>query len=331
MLRQHPLHPASDTYGAGPARPALSSRARPPPLREPQAPGGGEAMARSTDAHARSDAAQDLSIQSHRSPEPGARSPEPGARSPEPGARSPERSPEPGARSPEPGARSPEPLPADRAMKPPECLRSPARRDAPADASGAARALRRVPGALALLALALLTLPLLALLAPAAEANSANCSASSGPYPAHEDWALTPSGLDAGDKFRLLFATSGKRRASSVITDSYNESVRSAAKGGHGKLSDDCAKKFAAIISTEYDSARFNTKTRSTDTGASIWWLTGEKVADDYADFYDGSWDSRNAKNEWGTKPNTARVWTGSLSNGEIPPSLATLGVGLFR
>ena len=71
MLRQHPLHPASDTYGAGPARPALSSSARPPPLREPQAPGGGEAMARSTDAHARSDAAQDLPIQSYRSPEPG--------------------------------------------------------------------------------------------------------------------------------------------------------------------------------------------------------------------------------------------------------------------
>ena len=151
------------------------------------------------------------------------------------------------------------------------------------DAANASRARRSVPGALALLAL-----PLLALLTPAAEANSANCSASSGPYPAHEDWALMPSGLDAGDKFRLLFATSEKRRASSVVTDSYNESVRSAAKGGHGKLSDDCAKKFAAIISTEYDSARFNTKTRSTDTGASIWWLTGEKVADDYADFYDG-------------------------------------------
>ena len=192
-------------------------------------------------------------------------------------------------------------------------LRTPSRRAAP---TGASRALRRVPGALALLAL-----PLLALLAPSAQANSPDCSGTGTTYQAHEDWALTPSGLDAGDKFRLLFATSGKRKANSITTSQYNTFVRNAAKAGHGQLTNGCANKFNAIISTNLESARENTRTRATDTGASIWWLTGEKVADDYADFYDGTWDSRNAKDESGTKPDSARVWTGSTSSGESHPT----------
>ena len=168
------------------------------------------------------------------------------------------------------------------------------------DAANASRARRSVPGALALLAL-----PLLGALAPAAEANKPNCSASSGPYPAHEDWVFTPESLDAGDTFRLLFATSAKRSADSILN------VRVQHLRAHrrqGRTRPDPRKlreQFNAIISTEYDSARFNTRTRSTDTDAPIWWVKGEKVADNYADFYDGSWDSRSAKNEYGTTPIT--------------------------
>ena len=41
---------------------------------------------------------------------------------------------------------------------------------------------------------------------------------------------------------------------------------------------------------------------RTTGTGVPIYWLDGTKVADDYADFYDGSWDDEvNDKNESGT------------------------------
>ncbi len=180
--------------------------------------------------------------------------------------------------------------------------------------SAASRALLQVLAAWAL------ALPLLALLAPVAEANSANCSASSGPYPAHEDWVFTPGSLDAGDTFRLLFATSAKRSADSVLPSVYNDFVRTAAKGGHGQIPASCGNRFNAIISTQYDSARFNTRTRATDTDAPIWWVKGEKVADNYADFYDGSWDSRIARNEYGTTPIIDyRVWTGSLSNGHHP------------
>ena len=131
---------------------------------------------------------------------------------------------------------------------------------------------------------------------------------------------FTPESLDAGDTFRLLFATSTTRSADAVLMSVYNTFVRDAAKGGHGQIPASCGNKFNAIISTQYDSARFNTRTRSTDTDAPIWWVKGDKVADNYADFYDGSWDSRSAKNEYGTTPiNEQRVWTGSLSNGHHP------------
>ena len=326
-----PLHEPHFRYNPTGARsPEPGARSPEPGARSPE-PG-----ARSPEPGARSPEP------GARSPEPGARSPEPGARSPEPGARSPEpgaRSPEPGARSPEPGARSPEPGPEPGARSPEPGARSPepgARSPEPGapacgwimkgatgprggstDAANASRARRSVPVALALLAL-----PLLGALAPAAEANKPNCSASSGPYPAHEDWVFTPDSLDAGDTFRLLFATSTTSKADAVSPSVYNTFVRNAAKGGHGQIPASCGNKFNAIISTQYDSARFNTRTRSTDTDAPIWWVKGEKVADNYADFYDGSWDSRIARNEYGTTPiDEQRVWTGSLSNGHHPGS----------
>ena len=47
---------------------------------------------------------------------------------------------------------------------------------------------------------------------------------------------------------------------------------------------------FRALASTPGVDARDNTVT--TGTGVDIYWLNGAKAADDYADFYDGTWDS---------------------------------------
>ena len=58
-----------------------------------------------------------------------------------------------------------------------------------------------------------------------------------------------------------------------------------------------------AVGCTENVDARDNTGTTytSTDKGVPIYWLDGNKVADDYQDFYDGSWDDEtNDKNESG-------------------------------
>ena len=43
--------------------------------------------------------------------------------------------------------------------------------------------------------------------------------------------------------------------------------------------------------STQGVAAKDNTNSHG--TGVPIYWLEGDKVADDYADFYDASWDSR--------------------------------------
>ena len=48
-----------------------------------------------------------------------------------------------------------------------------------------------------------------------------------------------------------------------------------------------------------------------------IYWLNGKKVADDYADFYDGTWDNENKrKNESGNANTLTQAWTGSNHNG---------------
>lgn len=56
--------------------------------------------------------------------------------------------------------------------------------------------------------------------------------------------------------------------------------------------------KFTALISTSEVDALDNTAT--TGAGELIYWLGGEKVADDHDDFYDGDWDSVCGQTETG-------------------------------
>ena len=112
-------------------------------------------------------------------------------------------------------------------------------------------------------------------------------------------WGLTPTGLAVGDKFRLLFLSSTKRDALSSDIADYNTFVQDRAAAGHADIRA-YSGGFGAIGCTAAVDARDNTST--TGTGVPIYWLDGAKVADDYADFYDGSWDDEvNDKNESGT------------------------------
>ena len=55
----------------------------------------------------------------------------------------------------------------------------------------------------------------------------------------------------------------------------------------------------------------------SSNKGVPIYWLRGNRVADEYEDFYDGSWDSRSGKNQSGGGFNAgSKIWTGSLDDG---------------
>ena len=61
-----------------------------------------------------------------------------------------------------------------------------------------------------------------------------------------------------------------------------------------------------------------------------IYWLNGAKVADNYADFYDDTWDSLTEKNESG-QAGRAPVLTGSLENGRVDSSYPLGGASQIR
>ena len=117
------------------------------------------------------------------------------------------------------------------------------------------------------------------------------------------NWVLTPSGLSVGDEYRLLFATSGRRNAESSSIGTYNTFVQNAAASGHTAIQG-YSSGFRVVGSTEAVDARDNTSTTytSSNKGVPIYWLGGNKLADNYEDFYDGTWDDEtNSKDEDGS------------------------------
>ena len=132
------------------------------------------------------------------------------------------------------------------------------------------------------------------------------------------DWSLVPSGLQEGDQFRLLFISSAHRNASPSEIATYNTWIQARAANGHTDIQD-YSSSFRAVGSTEDMDARDNTGTTytSSDKGVAIYWLGGNKVADDYEDFYDEDWDEEaSMKNESGTAETGVSAWTGSDHDG---------------
>ena len=131
------------------------------------------------------------------------------------------------------------------------------------------------------------------------------------------DWALKPTGVASGGKFRLLFVTSNRRDARSTNIAHYNSFVQARAANGHAAIQN-YGKGFRVLGSTQAVNARANTCSRSSDTDAAVYWLNGTKVADNYGDMYDGSWDSNADRIESGNSNTavTSRVWTGTNNNG---------------
>ena len=136
------------------------------------------------------------------------------------------------------------------------------------------------------------------------------------------DWSLIPSGLGPGDKFRLLFLSSTKRNGGNTNINTFNTFIKERAAAGHADIRE-YSDRFRVVGCTESKNATANTNTRASDLDAPIYWLLGgRKVANNYADFYDGSWDNEaNSKNEWGaTGPDTSQAanypWTGCGHDG---------------
>ena len=130
------------------------------------------------------------------------------------------------------------------------------------------------------------------------------------------NWDLTPDGVSGGQQFRLIFYSSTKRDAESDNIEDYNTFVQARAAAGHAKIRQ-YSDGFTAVGCTEDADARDNTQTRYTDsnTGVPIYWLDGNKVADNYRDFYDGSWDEESQR---------ARTETRSATPDQIAPKPST-------
>ena len=132
------------------------------------------------------------------------------------------------------------------------------------------------------------------------------------------DWSLIPGGLGPGDSFRLIFIGTSNTNASSSDIDVYNTFVQDLVEASGHEAIKALSGTFRMLGSTEDVDARDNTGT--TGTGVPIYWLGGAKVADDYADFYDGGWDEE-AAGRWETGASVTiganwKIWTGSAQDG---------------
>ena len=138
------------------------------------------------------------------------------------------------------------------------------------------------------------------------------------PQTVPSSWSLIPAGLTSGDSFRLLFVTHGRTAANSPYTADYNLVVRTEITNfatGSGVPIVDFKDEFRAVISSTAIDARDNIA--ATGEGVPIYWLNGDKIADNYAGFYDGTWDSTVGRNQRGDIVIPARdVWTGSNNDG---------------
>ena len=131
---------------------------------------------------------------------------------------------------------------------------------------------------------------------------------------------IVGSGLGVGDSFRLLFVSSNTIRPTDKHLYEYIDQVKNAGSQNELFAYQGEFAFLAAVLSTRRADARVvsNTTYTDDDKGVPIYWVGGSKVADDYEDFYDGSWDDEtNVRDESGTiRPVPNGVWTGSASDG---------------
>ena len=162
----------------------------------------------------------------------------------------------------------------------------------------------------------------------------------------HANHPLIPDGLGVGDSFRLLFVTADTKAATNTGNRDYSNFITAPVLVLHepGNLTNmwgSLTIAQTALVSLPGADARLRTDTTwtETDRGVPIYWLNGARVADDYADFYDGSWANEdkprnglgNPRPLAGTAP-----WTGTdhdgteLFDGAVSRAMgqATVGVG---
>ncbi|MCY3806985.1 MAG: hypothetical protein OXG91_10900, partial [bacterium] len=150
-----------------------------------------------------------------------------------------------------------------------------------------------------------------------------------GSWPVPENWGLTPSGLEPGDRFRLLIKTWWRTAATHHEIARYDEFVHTVLRNAvHPVLKDrQFVTAWQAVGSTPTTDARDHLGMWSdgawTDTNTAedpnantaVYWLSGAKVADNYAEFCSASWDTTGhvpTSDENGNQGANENPWTGS-------------------
>ena len=135
-----------------------------------------------------------------------------------------------------------------------------------------------------------------------------------------QGWSLMPTGLVGGQKFRLLFITLTGYSSANTDIEGYNTYVQSQANAANAHTDIKAYNSHFRVLGSTADvDARDNTRTNPNDyASVPIYWMGGAKVADNYGDFYDGSWDSEEWTGPTGTSPSSTQVLmgTGSENNG---------------
>ena len=133
-----------------------------------------------------------------------------------------------------------------------------------------------------------------------------------------------------------MMITSNTRTAEASAISSYDTTVRGRIGAGHVDIRA-YSGHFKVLASTAAVDARAHTGTGGAGTGIPIHWLNGAKVANNYNDFYDGSWSStglgssgRDENGDSVTFGFNTQVWTGSTSAG-IEAMVGGTGRGLGR
>ena len=152
------------------------------------------------------------------------------------------------------------------------------------------------------------------------------------------NWHFTPKGLSAGDQFRLLFKTDNTRRANSDNIGDFDTFVRadiSGASTGHAAIRE-YAPTFRVVASTRTVAAAWHTATgimentnqpSHTPWSTPIYWLGGDKLADDHNDFWDGTWAANEAANHRNAKGEESKRTAGANTGTLTGTTHATAGV----
>ncbi len=141
------------------------------------------------------------------------------------------------------------------------------------------------------------------------------------------DWVLIPSGLGAGDKFRLLFVTSSARHAGSTDIGAYDSTLQALAASGHVAIRGHSSA-YRTVGSTASVDARDHVRMNPTNSAhvvAPVYWLGGARVSQDYGStagegFWSSAWEnwalSDRRDQSGGSRSGNQRVWTGTNEDG---------------